>query len=256
MVAARMGFSKQMPLSLCAKIVFIGAMFAFGIPIVRAQSGHDAVLLKQHSAMVGDVDVLVGDNGFSMSFRKMNLFITMQAPLWHITYCNTSRKIYYSCTPKQMKANPAVFSAMFRPSSPTSLRSSTSEKTIYKGLPCTKFRLVSQEAVAKASDKTWKRLMPKDGTSWVLARTHFPHEAYRLASNLMALPVSEGIPVAFTFQRYDNEVLHELALFGFEKKKLKGKEFDPPPGFALVTDQNKVFGKGVEEKDFAEFLKE
>lgn len=250
------GQLRETPAYICA-IAFSNVFLLSSMcPKASAQSGHEAILLKQHSAMIGDVDVLVGENGFSMDFRKNNLFIAMQAPLWHITYCNTARKIYYSCTPKEMKANPAVFSAMFRPSSPTSLRAGATEKSSYKGLACSKIQLISQEAVAKSSDKTWKRLMPKDGILWALPRTHFPREAYQLASNLMAIPVANGIPVALTFHRYDNETLHELALFSFEKKKLKGKEFDAPPGFKLVTDQNKVFGKGVEEKDFAEFLKE
>jgi len=214
-----------------------------------------AVLLKEHSEMQGDVDILVGRTGFNMLFRKSQMSLIMGAPHWNIVYANLASKRYYECKPSEWKVGPAVFSAMFRPSSPTSLRLTTSKKTKHKGLSCEVFGMESREA-SRGTDKVWKRLMPKDGSIWLYIQPGFPREAYRMVANMLALPSGPGIPVAMTFYRYDGEKINELILYGFENKQVDAAEFAPPRGFTRVKDQASVLNKAVESKDFAEFLDE
>jgi hypothetical protein len=214
-----------------------------------------AVLLKEHSEMQGDVDILVGKTGFSMLFRKSKMALIMGAPQWNVVYANLSNKRYYQCKPTEWKVGPAVFSAMFRPSSPTSLRLTTSKKTKHKGLPCEVFKMETREA-SRGTDKTWKRLMPKDGSIWLYPQAGFPRPAYLMVSNLLAIPSGPGIPVAMEFSRYDGDKINELILYGFENKQTDDTEFAVPKGFTRVKDQASVLNKAVESKDFADFLDE
>jgi hypothetical protein len=179
----------------------------------------------------------------------------MGAPHWNVVYANLTSKRYYECRPNEWKVGPAVFSAMFRPSSPTSLRLTTSQKTKHKGLPCEVFAMESREA-SRGTDKTWKRLMPKDGSIWLYSQAGFPREAYSMAANLLAIPSGPGIPVAMTFSRFDGEKLNELILYGFENKQVDRSEFAAPKGFTKVKDQASVLNKAVESKDFVDFMDE
>ena len=228
----------------------------FGAPsLAEAKSLESAVLLKQHSEMQGDVDILIGKSGFSMLFRKSHMALFMCAPHWNVVYANLPSKLYYECKPNDWKVGPAVFSAMFRPSSPTSLRLTTSKKTKHKGLACEVFNMETREA-SRGTDKVWKRLMPKDGSIWLFPKTEFPRPAYQMAANLLAIPNGPGIPVAMQFSRFDGEKLNELILYGFENKQVDASEFAPPKGFIKVKDQASVLNKAVESKDFADFLDE
>ena len=224
-------------------------------PCFAAPPLQSAVLLKEHSEMQGDVDILVGQNGFNMLFRKSKMALIMAAPNWNVVYANMQSKRYYECKPGEWKVGPAVYSAMFRPSSPTSLRITSSKKTVHKGFPCDVFEMESREA-SRGTDKTWKRLMPKDGHIWLFTRYKFPHQVYQMVANLLALPTGPGIPVAMEFSRFDGDKLNELTLYGFESKQVDGSQFAPPKGFQRVRSQSEVLNKGVESKDFAEFLNE
>lgn len=205
--------------------------------------------------MQGDVDILVGPAGFNMISRKSRLALIMGAPNWNVVYTNYASQRYYECKPSDWKVGPAVFSAMFRPSSPTSLRITTSKKTTYKGFPCQVFEMESREA-SRGNDRTWKRLMPKDGHIWLYTRYKFPHQAYQMLANMLAIPTGPGIPVAMEFSRFDGDKLNELRLYGFETKQVDGSEFAPPKGFQKVNGQSEVLNKAIESKDFADFLDE
>lgn len=229
---------------------------AFSMPILAtAKALEPAILLKQHSEMQGDVDILIGKSGFRMIFRKSRMTLSMGAPHWNVVYANLASKRYYECKPNEWKVGPAVFSALFRPSSPTSLRLTTSKKTTHKGLTCEVFDMESREA-SRGTDKKWKRLMPKDGSIWLYPQPGFPREAYSMAANLLAIPSGPGIPVAMTFSKFDGKRLNELILYGFENKQVNGTEFAPPRGFTKVKDQAAALNKAVESKDFVEFMDE
>ncbi len=228
----------------------------FGTPLCsEAKTLEAAVFLKEHSEMQGDVDILVGKSGFSMLFRKSRMAIFMGAPHWNVVYANLQSKRYYECKPNEWKVGPAVFSALCRPSSPTSLRLTTSKKTEHKGLPCDVFSMESREA-SRGTDKTWKRLMPKDGSIWLYQQAGFPRQAYLIAANLLAIPNGPGIPVAMEFSNFDGKKTNELILYGFEKRQVDASQFAAPKGFAKMKDQAEVLNKAVESKDFADFLDE
>ncbi len=215
-----------------------------------------AVLLKEHSEMQGDVDILIAKTGFSMLFRKSKMALIMGAPHWNVVYANLASKRFYECKPTEWKVGPAVFSALCRPSSPTSLLlTNTSRKTKHKGLPCEVFTMETREA-SRGTDKTWKRLMPKDGTIWLYPQPGFPRQAYLMAANMLAIPSGPGIPVAMEFFKYSGQKTNELVLYGFENKQVDQSEFAVPKGFTRVPDQGSVLNKAVESKDFADFLDE
>lgn len=215
-----------------------------------------AVLLKEHSEMQGDVDILIGKTGFNMTLRKSKMALIMSAPHWNVVYANLASKRFYQCKPTEWKVGPAVFSALCRPSSPTSLLlTNTSRKTKHKGLPCEVFTMETREA-SRGTDKTWKRLMPKDGTIWLYPQAGFPRQAYLMAANLLAIPSGPGIPVAMEFFKYSGQKTNELVLYGFENKQVDQSEFAVPKGFTKVPDQAAVLNKAVESKDFADFLDE
>lgn len=239
---------------LSACILLHAAVF-FCAPSSEAKQLQPAVLLKEHSGMQGDVDVLVGRTGVNVYFRKSGMALIMGSPNWDVIYANMQAKRYYQCRSDQWKVGPAVFSAMFRPSSPTSLRLTTSKKTTLKGLPCEVHQMETREA-SRGTDKTWKRLMPKDGRIWLYPQAGFPRQCYQMVANLLAIPQGPGIPVAMEFSKYDGEILKEISLYGFENKQSDGSEFIAPKGFQRVTSQADVLNKGVESKDFADFLNE
>ena len=220
-----------------------------------AHTSQPAVFLKEHSQMYDDVDFLVAKNGFAMTFRKTRMALYMQAPLWQITYANLKEKVYFTCPAEKWKGSPAVFSALVRPSSPTSLRLTTSQKTNYKGLDCTVFKMETQEA-SRGTDRTWKKLLPKHGEIWLFQKEKFPRQTYQAIANLLALPPAPGIPVAMKYFRTDEVPVQELTLYGFEKRLITDADLSPPQGFKRVSDQMAVFNKNVESKDFAEFLDE
>ncbi len=203
--------------------------------------------------MQGDVDILVGKTGFNMFFRKSKMALIMGAPEWNVIYANMETKRYFQCKPGEWKVGPAVFSAMFRPSSPTSLRLTTSKKTKLKGLPCEEFAMETREA-SRGTDKTWKRLMAKEGTIWIYRHTNFPHQIYPLVANLLAIPRAPGFPAAMEFSRFDGRKFHELVLLGFENKLVAETEFFAPKGFTRVSDQGSALNKGIESKDLMDFL--
>lgn len=231
------------------------ALFLNAQQSAESKPNQPAVFLKEHSQMYDDVDFLVTEKGFSMTIRKTRMALYMQAPLWHITYANLNEKVYFTCPPDKWKGSPAVFSALVRPSSPTSLRLTTSKKTKYKGLDCTLYKMETQEA-SRGTDRTWKKLLPKDGQIWVLQQKNYPLQTYQAIANLLALPPSPGIPVAMTYFRFDGVPVQELSLYGFEKRLVSDADLAPPQGFKKVSDQMAVFNKNVESKDFAEFLDE
>jgi hypothetical protein len=214
-----------------------------------------AVFLKEHSEMMGDVDILVGKSGVNMFFRKSSIALIMGAPDWEVIYANMQTKRYYQCKTEEWKVGPAVFSAMFRPSSPTSLRLTTKKNTALKGFPCEVHEMETREA-SRGTDKTWKRLLPKDGRIWLYPRPGFPRQAYQMVANLLAVPQGPGIPLAMEFSRFDGETLKEISLYGFEKRQSDGSEFTAPKGFRRVRTQAEVLNKGVESRDFADFLDE
>jgi len=205
--------------------------------------------------MQGDVDILVGNTGLNMFFRKSKMALIMSAPNWDVVYANMQSKLYFQCKPSEWKVGPAVFSAMFRPSSPTSLRLTKSRKTTIRGLPCEVHDMESREA-SRGTDKVWKRLMPKDGRIWLYSQSVFPRQAYQMVANQLAVPHGPGIPVAMEFSRYDGDLLTEISLYGFERKQVDGSEFLVPKGFRRVSTQADVLNKSVESKDFADFLNE
>ncbi len=41
---------------------------------------------------------------------------------------------------------------------------------------------------SRGTDKTWKRLMPKDGSIWLYPQAGFPRPAYLMVSNLLPFP--------------------------------------------------------------------
>lgn len=205
--------------------------------------------------MYDDVDFLVARNGFSLTFRKTRMALYMQAPLWQITYANLGEKVYFTCPVEKWKGSPAVFSALVRPSSPTSLRLTTAKQTSYKGLTCTVHNMETSEA-SRGTDRTWKKLLPKKGEIWLYQKEKFPRQAYQAIANLLALPPGPGIPVAMTYFRHDDVPVHELTLYGFEKRQIADADLAPPKGFKKVSDQMSVMNKRIESKDFAEFLDE
>lgn len=179
----------------------------------------------------------------------------MSSPNWDVVYANMQSKRYFQCRPEQWKVGPASFSAMFRPSSPTSLRLTTSRKTTLNGLPCDVHEMESREA-NRGNDKTWKRLMPKDGRIWLYPQAGFPRQAYQMVANMLAIPQGPGIPLSMEFRRCDGDRLTEIRLYGYERKQVDGSEFLAPKGFQRVMTQADVLNKGVESKDFADFLNE
>lgn len=113
----------------------------------------------------------------------------------------------------------------------------------------------SREA-SRGNDKTWKRLMPKDGRIWLYPQAGFPRQAYQMVANMLAIPQGPGIPLSMEFTRCDGDRLTEIRLYGHERKQVDGSEFLAPKGFQRVMTQADVLNKGVESKDFAEFLNE
>lgn len=221
----------------------------------EAKTGQPAVFLKEHSEMQGDVDFLVGKNGFSLVFRNAKMALYMQAPLWHVVYANLKSKVYCDCRPENWKGNPSVLSALVRPSSPTSLRLTGFKQTNYMGLPCQIHSMETKEA-SRGTDRVWKRLLPKEGKIWLYPQQGFPRQAYQMAANLLALPCGPGIPIAMEFSKFDGQTTRELRLYGFENRQVTIDEFAPPRGFKKVADQAAVLNNTVESKDFADFLDE
>ncbi len=214
-----------------------------------------AVFLKEHSEMQGDVDILIGKSGLNMLLRKSNTALIMSAPDWNVIYVNRQSKRYFQCKPDQWKMGPSVFSAMCRPSSPTSLRLTSSKKTNFRGLPCEVHSMETFEA-SRGTDKAWKRLLPKKGLIWLYPQARFSSQAYRMVANFLAIPAGPGIPVAMEFSRCDDDKVKEIVLYGFEKRLVEDSEFKAPKGFQQVMTQAEALDKSVESKDFADFLKE
>lgn len=214
-----------------------------------------AILLKIRSEIGGDTDFLVGKNGYSMLNRKNKSVLYMHAPDWNVYYANLQNKVYCQCKPEDWRAGPGVLSALLRPSSPTSLRLTTSKPAKLKGLACLEFKMETKEA-SRGNDRTWKQLLPKEGTIWLYPQDGFPRQAFLVAAGMLALPNGPGFPLAMKFTRYDNLQCEEVRLYGFEKKMAEEAEFAPPKGFKQVKDQAAVMNKGVESKDFADFLQE
>jgi len=237
------------PCTLALALCFIAQPAAMSLP------PQPAVLLKEHSQMYDDVDILVAPNGFSMTFRKSKMALYMHAPAWQIVYANLAEKVYYTCPIEKWKGNPSVFSALVRPSSPTSLRLTTAKKTNHKGLECTVHKMENKEA-SRGSERTWKRLLPKDGEIWLYQKEKFPPLVYQTVANLLALPPGPGIPVAMNYRRMDNKPIHELLFYGFKKCSAGDEDLAPPKGFKRVYSQHAVLNKIVESKDFADFLDE
>jgi len=225
------------------------------LPKADAKPSQPAVFLKEHSLMYDDVDILVAPNGFSMTFRKSRMALFMHGPDWQINYANLPQKLYYTCPVEKWKGSPAVFSALVRPSSPTSLRFTTSTKANHKGLDCFLHKLENKDN-SRGSDRTWKRLLPKEGEIWMYQKEKFPPQAYQTVANLLALPPGPGIPVAMNYRRFDGVPVNELRLYGFEKRQSTDADLAPPKDFKRVYSQDAVLNKMVESKDFADFLDE
>lgn len=205
--------------------------------------------------MQGDVDILAAKDGFKMTFRKSRMALSMRAPDWRVVYANLDTHLYYECKPEDWKVSPSVFSALVRPSSPTSLRLTTSKFGKIKGVDTMLFKMETKEQ-SRGSDKTWKRLMPKQGEIWLYRAPDYPRQALVMITNFLGLPYSPGVPVAMHFTRTDDVDIEELHLYGVENRQVTNLDFQPPKGFKRVNNQTEVLSKGFESKDFADFLNE
>lgn len=218
-------------------------------------------MLQQSSPSQGIMRTYYTASAVRIDFLNSRLRLIWKAPRWQATFIGEQQKKYWQGEPSQFRTNMSDGMALFRPSDPSNLRSTTFTRSSSMGLPCRVYKLEPKQGLNKGEKKIgedarlWQRLMPVGGTITVLDKPTYPQAVTKSMAQAMSVVAADGLPLSMVKVKADGKSDPELRLLLSKEVVVEDHFFDLPPGLKQVKTSKDVTTSAEFNEGFAELIK-
>lgn len=142
-----------------------------------------------------------------------------------------------------------------RPSSPAELIPTSYKKVTFEGMNCTTYQLTSHNKFKVNNDRTWQRLLLRDGTYTVTELKTYPEAAVKALERAMGMPPVGGVPVKMEVKNYGNEQRDELKVLSVSMRTVGPDHFAVPKNFKSVKILRELGGQTANDPEVFEIMR-
>ncbi|MBS1993057.1 MAG: hypothetical protein JSS83_21220 [Cyanobacteria bacterium SZAS LIN-3] len=207
-------------------------------PIPTSKGVVDAIVLKQTSTFVGNVEMTVSDSGIRFSMSKMGLVWMTFPPKWDGIAFNPESKSYLVRPHSEWKKK--LFNLPTGKKTEELARytvKETGKKEMIEGYLCRKEALMSVPSKKRKPGEPSKPYVA--GNIWVADSFPAPKEVGELMTNFVKVEVKKGIVLKAEMLKPNSftEFKPVFETMKITKKKVPASVFDAPKNYKLVTSE-------------------
>jgi hypothetical protein len=233
------------------QIVLLGSVI---LSSSGALAEEQAILLQLESKVLGPSRVLINKNGMRLELDQTHVVVAMKAPAWKVQCWKPRTKVYYEGEASEWKPRLAVFTALFRPTDTSSLHVVLSKQDTLNGVSARKYELVSPDA-DRNGPESWRGLLVHSGAYWVIDDKQIPESVTTVIQRTYGIPIVAGIPLALQTRTNKGSSREELRFISKSFKAASSADFEVPPGFRRVKQQEDVTNNLDVNHGFSEFIR-
>jgi hypothetical protein len=190
-----------------------------------------------------------------MESPERNFVLLLKAPEWKAICYNPRLKLIYVGEAKSFIPDDVKTAGWMRPSSPAELIPTSYKKVTFEGMNCTTYQLTSHNKFKVNNDRTWQRLLLRDGTYTVTELKTYPEAAVKALERAMGMPPVGGVPVKMEVKNYGNEQRDELKVLSVSMRTVGPDHFAVPKNFKSVKILRELGGQTANDPEVFEIMR-
>lgn len=231
---------------------------AFGAPPLGIKA--DPPLTKVRtielkSWLQGHCYISFDKNNLRMESPERDVVLLLKAPEWKAICYNPRLKLIFIGDAKAYVPDDVKTAGWMRPSSPTELIPTSFKKVTFEGMNCTAHKLTSHQKFKVNNDRTWQRLLLREGTYTVTEFKSYPETAVKALERAMGMPPVGGVPVKMIVVNNGNENKDELKVLSVSMRPVGPDHFAVPKNFKRVKTQPELRGTVGSDKEVFEMMR-
>lgn len=190
-----------------------------------------------------------------MESPERNFVLLLKAPEWKAICYNPRLKLIYTGDAKSFIPDDVKTAGWMRPSSPAELIPTSYKKVTFEGMNCTAYQLTSHNKFKVNNDRTWQRMLLRDGTYTVTEFKSYPDAPVKALERAMGMPPVGGVPVKMEVTNYGNDHRDELKVLSVSMRTVGPDHFAIPKNFKPVKILRHLGGENANDPEVFEIMR-